>query len=266
MFSNICSGAFSRARSPVTQDMNAYLAALPAVSRIGNVVASGRFIGRTLDEPVTEIDPPEDMVAGADALQVLGNRRLRAAFAYGEVMRLLFVHPRLGPLRPLLVKAALGLREAVRVGCIPSNDACKSLTEAGEACGPKESIYKALHSATIMISDNENHSLDELSDERVHLAHLVVLAVLAADASSGWQAGSLGSAEVICGLAACSTLGTAKEYLEQPVDSMSPAGKFRQHLGLARAYLAECSSNPEFRPNRFPLESPWKDAIDRFFC
>lgn len=263
MFSNICSGASSRARSPVTQDVNAYLAASPAVSRIGNVVASGRFIGRTLDEPVAKTDPPEDMVAGADALQMLGNRRLRAAFAYGEVMRLLFGHPLPEPLPERLVKAALGLKEAVRGGCIPSNEA---LIEAGDACGPAESIYKTLQSATIMISDNENHSLDKLSDERVHLAHLVVLAVLAAEASAGWQAGSLGSAEVICGLAACPTLGAAKEYLEQPVDSTSLAGKFRQHLGLARAYLEECSSNPKFRPYRFPLKSPWKDAIDRFFC
>jgi hypothetical protein len=202
-----------------------------------------------------------------DARQVLGNRRLRAAYAYGQVMCLLRYQRRFQEMGrhddALLERIACSLKDAIRAGSIPSADTFTDLNDACGQCDKAGMSYRALRLATAVVSDNENPSLNTLPDERLHLAHAVELAVMAEDVSSDRLYGSPGCTEVIRGLAACITLGQAKRYLDQPMDLMPPAELFCQRLGLAQAYLQECLSNPAFSPNRFPVEAPWKGAMDK---
>jgi hypothetical protein len=67
---------------------------LPVLSRIGNAAVRGGSARQAQGEPVIDIDRPEKAGVGSepDSPQALGNRILRAAFAYGEVMHLLFGH------------------------------------------------------------------------------------------------------------------------------------------------------------------------------
>jgi hypothetical protein len=265
MFSPASFGALSPAMNPATQAMGD-LATLPVVFHVGNVDASRGSRPREPTEPVTDIDGPGEAGVSADALQVSGNLRLRAAVAYGEVMRLLS-NGSIGVLvRTLLEMIARDLKKGIRAGCGPSLNTLNNLYVARDAFHWEGALYEALCRAIRVISDNENPSLDEIPDARLHLAHVVEWAVSAEDALSDSQHGSSGSAEVIGRLAVCVKLDDALHYLNQPMDSMSPAGEFRQRLGFARTYLQECFSNPEFKPNRFPVDPPWKSAIDRFYC
>jgi hypothetical protein len=264
MFSMVSSGALSPTMNAATQDMGD-LATPPSLLHVSNVDASRGSRSRELTRPITDINGPGGAGVGADALQVSGNLRLRAAVAYGEVMRLLsngsigvFVHT-------FLEMIARDLKEGVRTGRVPSLNTLNNLYVAQDEFRWGRPLQDALCLAIRVISDSENASLDELPDERLHLAHVVKLAVLAAHAPSDSHHGSPGSAEVIARLAGCVTLDGAKHYLDWLMHSMSPADEFSQRLGFARAYLQECFSNPRLKPNRFPVESPWKRAIDNFF-
>jgi hypothetical protein len=196
---------------------------------------------------------------------VSGNLRLRAAVAYGEVMHLLSYDSIGAFVYSFLEMIARDLREGIHTGRGPSLNTLNNLYVAHEEFRWRGPLEDVLCRAIRVISDNENASLDELPDERLHLAHVVKLAVLAAQASSDSRDGPPGSEGVIAGLAACVSLGGARHYLDQLMISMSPADEFSRRLGLARGYLQECFSNPNLKPNRFPVESPWKDAIDNFF-
>lgn len=265
MFSPASFGALSPAMNPATQAMGD-LATSPVVFHVGNVDASGGSSPRELTGPITGIDGTKGAGVGADALQVLGNLRLRAAVAHGEVMHLLSNGSISLLLRNFLEMIARDLKEEVRTGCGPSLNTLNNLYFARDELRWTSLLDDALRCAIRVVSDNENASLDELSDECLHLAHVVELAVLAAHAPGDSHDGSPGSAEVIAGLSTCVTLAGAKHYLDWLVYSPSPAGQFSQRLGFARAYLQECFSNPNLKPKRFPLESPWKDAIDNLFC
>jgi hypothetical protein len=265
MFPNASSAApSSPAWNPATQGVqgDAYPGASPAVFRVSNVDASAD--ARPV-LPYWPVIPIGQLGESIDA-QVLGNLRLRAAFAYGQVMCLIWYQRRFQEIGRcddvLLERIACGLKNAIRTGSIPSSDTFEDLYDARGKCDKEGMSYKSLHLATAVLADNENSSLHRLPPERLHLAHAVELAVMTEDESSDRLYGSSGCTEVIRGLAACVTLGQAKHYLDQPMNLMSPAEVFRQRLGLARAYLQQCLSNPEFSPNRFTVEDPLKEAID----
>ncbi|WP_250627337.1 hypothetical protein [Pinirhizobacter soli] len=263
MFPTTSSAAPSTAMNPAVQGM-AYPAASPVVSDVGNVYAPGSPRPYLPDGSLADIDQTEKIDVSADALQASGNRGLRAAVAFGEVMHLIFnvsIPPRTAA---FLKGIAPSLKDAVRTGSVPSMQTLDDLSWACGVCIPEGPLYRALRLAFVMVSDTESVSLDGLPSERLHLAHLIVLAESTAYGLSDSQDGSPGSDEVIGRLAACATLQEAKLYLDQPMDSASPAGKFHQGLEFERAYLQECFSNPGCKPNRFPVESPWKDAMDSF--
>ena len=256
------------ARNADTQGL-AYSAAQPAVSRVGNVAGPAGARPKVPDCPVTHVDQSGEVGADMDDVWVSGNRGLRAAYAYGQVMCLLKYRCIGRPDDALLERIACGLRDAIRTGSVPSIDTFADMYDAREACDPARTSYNALSLATTVVSDNENPSLNALSDTRLHLAHVVQLAVLAADASNDWQNGSSASAEVIRGLRACLTLADARRYLDKSMVAMSLAGEGHRWLELARDYLQACLSNPELKPNRFPVDPLWKsamkEAIDKFF-
>ncbi|WP_250633903.1 hypothetical protein [Pinirhizobacter soli] len=267
MFSSVSSGApSSLVGNPAPQGIQdgAYPGASPVVSHVGNVCAPGSPRPYVPDGPLTDIYQAEKIDVSADVLQASGNRGLRAAVAFGEVMHLILnvsIPPRTAA---SLKKIALSLKDAVRTGSVPSSQTLEYLSLARRISAPGGPIDRALRLAFVMVSDTESVSLDELPGERLHLAHLIVLAESTACGLSGNQDGSPGSDEVIGKLAACATLQEAKLYLDRPMDSASPAGQFHQGLEFVRDYLRECFSNPECKPYRFPVASPWKDAMDSF--
>lgn len=228
----------------------------PMASSVVNVVASA-----SAGPPIHNGSPvhgykPEETGASADVQQqVRYNRRLRAAFAYGEVMCLLGNSQVAMLDHVLLGMIAKSLKQAVRFGVIPPVLVLTQLHDLWEKCDPAGPLFAGLSAAVAVVSDNENASLDSLSDNRVHAAHVVGAAVCAAYRSNDPDDEFPGSAEVIDELAKCVTLNEAKHYFDQTMDALQLPGEFRRRIGIVRFYLEGCLSRPG-PPSRCPVEFP----------
>ena len=267
MFSSTCSGALSSPAgnlAPQGSQDDVDPGALPVVSQVVNIDASASARPHLPNGPQVHGYQLEETGADAYARQLRYNRRLRAAFAYGEVMRLLGNHQVAELDYTLLSLIAKSLKQAVRWGDIPSGAVLTQMRSLWENCDPAGPLLEALYSAIAVVSDNENSSLDSLSDVRVHVAHVVGATVCAAYQSNGLHDEFPGSAEVIGGLATCVTLDEAKRYFDQTMDPMQLPGEFRRRVGIVRCYLEECLYQPG-PPSRCPVEFPQKGALDGIY-
>lgn len=272
MFSNLSSHAPSLASNVVAQitGSDAYRAVTPVapvILAVSNAGASAVARDHAVHYPPLAIDQSGEIGSQAEDPQALGNRRLRAAFAYGQVVRLLDSQQLADLDRDSVEEIASGLKEAIRTGDIYSHvdvDELAATCETYQEVDPDGPVRKALHEALVVISDIENSSLDALPDERLHLAHAVLM--LVANAPDDPHHGLRGSAEVIRGLAKCATPRHAIRHLiKSATHATSLAKDFRERMASAKSYLQDYFYSPSLKPNRFSMESPWQNAMDSFF-
>jgi hypothetical protein len=240
--------------------------ALP-VARVGNVDVSQAPQGLSPRAPsgssqAEAVEPGEVL-----SENLIANRRLRSAVAFSQVMHVLVSEPA-APDVAVLQAVARELEEVVRMGTIPAISTLIKLNEMG--CGSTRTPISraALFVGLAVVSDNENAtSLDKLPNDCLHIAQAVVLALQTSS--------SLDSrpdfAAAVGELAACDTLVNAEAWLKawtQGRISAMPEDKApapRESLESARLYLTEIISNPGKEPNRFPVASPWAEAVDSFY-
>lgn len=269
MFSNLSSHAPSLAPNVVTQitGSDTYHAVTPVILGVSNAGASAVARDHAVHYPPLAIDQSGEIGSQAEDPQALGNRRLRAAFAYGQVVRLIDSQQIADLDRDSVEVIASGLKEAIRTGDVSLHVGFHDLAKTCltyHLCDPDGPVSRALHEALVVVSDIENSSLDALTDERLHLAHAVLM--LVANAPDDSHHGLRGSTEVIRGLAKCATPRHAIRHLiKSATHATSLARDFRERMKSAKSYLQDYFYSPALKPNRFPIESPWQNAMDSFF-
>ncbi|WP_250625156.1 hypothetical protein [Pinirhizobacter soli] len=215
---------------------------------------------------MTNINQPGDIGSSQVPDDVRANRRLRASVLYTAVIRLGGNDPAASSGGVFMGAVASDLKGLIRAGDAPSYSKYVELHEAVVAYEQTGAARDSLCRALVVFADNENASLDLLANVDVLIASMVGSAVRASFEPGDLSDGLLDSDELIRGLAACVTLEDAKQYLDQEKMKSTPQTEdFRQWLSLWQLYVEALISDPALAPTRFPVDAPWKGAVDRFY-